>query len=77
MYRWCLVNTLATHANTKGFGLSSLSVVRHGFMPPQLKTKQELCLTQQKTEGNKRLLKTLCTHSVMYVTKICTKYSKH
>ena len=40
MYRLGLVNTLVTHANTKGFGLTSLSGVGHCFMPPQLKTKQ-------------------------------------
>ena len=37
MYRSGLVDTLVTHANTKGFGLTSLSGVSHGFMPPQLK----------------------------------------
>ena len=41
MYRSGLVDTLVTHANTKGFGLTSLSGVRRGFMPPQLKTKQK------------------------------------
>ena len=47
MYRSGLVNTLVTHAtNTKGFGLTSLSGVRHGFMPPQLKTKQNQQLIQ-------------------------------
>ena len=40
MYRSGLVDTLVTHANTKGFGLTSLSGVRHDFMLPQLKTKQ-------------------------------------
>ena len=39
MYRSGLVDTLAIHANTKGFGLTSLSGVTHGFMPPQLKNK--------------------------------------
>ena len=39
MYILGLVDMLVTHANTKGFGLTSLSGVRRGFMPPQLKTK--------------------------------------
>ena len=40
-YRSGLVDLLLTHghANTKGFGLTSLSGVRRGFMPSQLKTK--------------------------------------
>jgi len=37
-----LVDTLVTHANTKGFGLTSMSGVRRDFMLPQLKTKNEL-----------------------------------
>ena len=41
MYRSGLVDTLVTHANTKGFGLTSLSGVRCGFMPPQLKTNKQ------------------------------------
>ena len=34
-----VVVMLVTNANTKGFGLTSLSGVRSGFLPPQLKTK--------------------------------------
>ena len=34
-------DTLVTHANSNGFALTSLSGVRSGFMPPQLKTKQK------------------------------------
>ena len=41
MYRYGLVDTLVTHANTKWFDLTSLSGVRRGFLPPQLKTKQK------------------------------------
>ena len=37
MYNLGLVDPLVTHANTKGFGLISLSGVRRVFMPPQLK----------------------------------------
>jgi cold shock CspA family protein len=40
MYRSGLVDTLVTHANTKGFGLTFLSRDLRGFMPPKLKTKQ-------------------------------------
>ena len=40
MYRLGLVNKLVTHANAKGFGLTSLSGVCRGFMPPQLKTNK-------------------------------------
>ena len=41
MYRSGLVDTLVTHANMKGLGLTSLFRDRRGFMPPQLKTKQK------------------------------------
>ena len=34
------MDTVVTHANSKGFALTSLSEVRCGIMPPQLKTKQ-------------------------------------
>ena len=33
---------LVTHANMKGFGLTPLFGDRRGFMPPQLKTKQNI-----------------------------------
>jgi hypothetical protein len=39
MFRLGLVNTLVTHANIKGFGLTPLSGERRGYMPPLLKTK--------------------------------------
>ena len=39
MYRSGLVDTLVTHANMKGLGLTPLFRDRRGFMPPQLKTK--------------------------------------
>ena len=35
---------LVTHANTKGFGQTSLSGVCRGFMPLQLKTKTTVIL---------------------------------
>ena len=38
-YRLGLVDMLVTLAITRGFGLTSLSGVLRGFMPPQLKTK--------------------------------------
>ena len=41
MYRLGLVDTLVTHANMKGFGLTPLFEDRRSFMPPQLKTKQK------------------------------------
>ena len=37
MFRSGLVNTLVTHANIKGFGLTPLSGDRRGYMPPLLK----------------------------------------
>ena len=40
MYRSGLVDTLVTHANMKGLGLTPSLGDRRGFMPPQLKTKQ-------------------------------------
>ena len=40
MLRLGLVDTLVTHANIKGFGLTPLSGDRRGYMPPLLKTKQ-------------------------------------
>ena len=40
MYRSGLVNTLVTHANMNGLGLTPLFGDRPGFMPPQVKTKQ-------------------------------------
>ena len=52
MYRSGLVDTLVTYANTKGFGLTSLSGVRHGFMPPHLKTKQKQIHFEKDKFGN-------------------------
>ena len=46
MYRLGLVYMLVTNANTKGFGLTSLSGVCRGSMPPQLKTKQDFIASQ-------------------------------
>ena len=40
MYRSGLVDTLVSHANMKGLGLTPLFGDRPGFMPSQLKTKQ-------------------------------------
>ena len=40
MYRSVLVDTLVTHTNIEGFGLTPLSGDHHGYMPPLLKTKQ-------------------------------------
>ena len=58
MYKSGLVNTLGTHANTKGFGLTFLSGVRRGFMPPQLKTKQTHWISESKNlkEGDTLLV---------------------
>ena len=36
MFRSGLVDTLVTHAKIKGFGLTTLSGDRPGFMPPLL-----------------------------------------
>ena len=41
MYRLGLVDTLVTHANMKGLGLTPLFRDCHGFMPPQLKTNKK------------------------------------
>ena len=40
MYRSGLVDTLVTHANMKGLGRTPSLGDSRGFMPPQLKTKQ-------------------------------------
>ena len=37
MFRLGLVDTLVTHANKEGFGLTPLSGDRRGYMPPLLK----------------------------------------
>ena len=42
MYRLRLVDTLVTHTNIEGFGLTPLSGDRRGYMPPLLKTKQDI-----------------------------------
>ena len=42
MYRLGLVDTLVTHANMKGLGLTPLFGDRRGFIPPQLKTKNTM-----------------------------------
>ena len=41
MFRLGLVDTLVTHANKEGFGLTPLSGDRPRYMPPLLKTKQK------------------------------------
>ena len=46
MFRSGLVDTLVTHANKEGFGLTPLSGDRRGYMPPLLKTK-----TRKKSLG--------------------------
>ena len=45
MFRSRLVDTLVTHANTKGFGGTFLSGARGGYMPPLLKTKTDMRFT--------------------------------
>ena len=42
MFRSGLVNTLVTHANKEGFGLTPVSGDRRGYMPPLLKTKKHI-----------------------------------
>ena len=44
MFRLGLVDTLVTHANKEGFGLTPLSGDCGGYMPPLLKTKQKQLL---------------------------------
>ena len=57
MYRSGLVDTLVTHANMKGFGLTPLFGDRRGFMPPQLKTKTNKCIKWEKIQKiNERTL---------------------
>ena len=43
---------ISHHANTKGFGLTSLSGVHHGFMPLQLKTKRKQIHFEKDKFGN-------------------------
>ena len=62
MYRSGLVNTLVNHANTKGFGLTSMSGVRRGFMPPQLKNKTN----EYGTTFQKLMWEILETNSTSY-----------
>ena len=40
MFRSGLVDTLVTHDNIKGVGLTPLSGDHHGYMPPLVKTKE-------------------------------------
>ena len=47
MYRSGLVDTLVTHANMKGLGLTPLFGDRRGFMPPQLKTNSSEALNDE------------------------------
>ena len=46
MCRLGLDDILVTHGNRKGFGLASLSAARSGYLPPQLKQKQNRILRQ-------------------------------
>ena len=41
MFRLGLVDTLVTHANIKGFGLTPLSGACHGYMPSRF--QKEVC----------------------------------
>ena len=50
MFRLGLVDTLVTHANIKGFGLTPLSGDRRGYMPPLLKTKNKNSNNQLELE---------------------------
>ena len=64
MFRLGLVDTLVTHANIKGFGLTPLSGDRRGYMPPLLKTNKT------KIDHYMTLLKGLCNILCnMYDTK--------
>ena len=42
MFRSWFVDTLVTHANKEGFGITPLSGDRRGYMPPLLKTKKHI-----------------------------------
>ena len=53
MYRLGQADTCDTHANNRGFGLTYLSEVCSGFMPPQLKTNK-----------NKTISATVCHESL-------------
>ena len=45
-----LVDTLVTHANIKGFGLTPLSGDCRGYMPPLLETKTNYIYVMFKKE---------------------------
>ena len=72
MYRSGLVDTLVTHANMKGLGLTPLFGDRRGFMPPQLKTNILYIPLSKKSTVNslKRLLMSLSVG--MWWTKALT-----
>ena len=53
MYRSGLVDTLVTHANMKGLGLTPLFGDRRGFMPPQLKTKTAVTYLEADNVGDR------------------------
>ena len=55
MFRSGLVDTLVTHANIKGFGLTPLSGDRRGYMPPLLKTKFKTKPFLLRQEQNRQL----------------------
>ena len=49
MFRSGLVNTLVTHANKEGFGLTPLSRDHPGYKPPLLKNKKQSDIDAQFT----------------------------
>jgi hypothetical protein len=62
---------LVTHANTKWFGLTSLSGVRRGFMSPQLKNKHFKGLTylqfQRKFPYVERICLSHCSALILFI----------
>ena len=80
MYRSGLVDTLVTHANMKGFGLTPLSGDQRGYMPPQLKTKTRYVLLQieripSHCLGNRIALSMVSASLLWQLTKSSKVYS--
>ena len=66
------IHTLVTHANTNGVWPNFLSGVRHGLMPPQLKTKKTHLLPFRDPFNQKKILMTLIFASSLFPEDIAT-----
>ena len=84
MFRSGLVDTLVTHANKEGFGLTPLSGDRHGYMPPLLKTKQNYTI-QNVSQNFRKCISYVVAYDVQRIRKVkaldmgnnCFTHTKH